>query len=46
MVWGASADNGGTSAHIMAREGAKIVAIDLVPETTEETVDFPALPRL
>ena len=40
MVWGASANNGGTSAHIMAREGAKIVAIDLVPETTEETVEF------
>ena len=39
-VWGASANNGGTSAHIMAQHGAKIVAIDLVPEATNETVEF------
>jgi NAD(P)-dependent dehydrogenase (short-subunit alcohol dehydrogenase family) len=40
IVWGASANNGGTAAHFMAREGAKIVAVDLVPEATKETVDF------
>lgn len=40
IVFGASANNGGTAAHFMAREGAKIVAIDLVPEATKETVDF------
>ncbi len=40
IVFGASANNGGTAAHFMAREGAKIVAVDLVPEATNETVDF------
>jgi NAD(P)-dependent dehydrogenase (short-subunit alcohol dehydrogenase family) len=40
IVFGASANNGGTAAHYMAREGAKIVAVDLVQEATDETVDF------
>ena len=40
IVFGASANNGGTAAHFMAREGAKIIAVDLVPEATNETVDF------
>lgn len=40
IIFGASANNGGTSAHFMAREGAKIIAIDIVPEATQETVDF------
>ncbi len=40
MIWGASANNGGTSANVMAGHGAKIVAIDLVPEAVDETVKF------
>ncbi len=40
LVFGASPNNGGTIAHFMAREGAKIAANDIVPEVAEETAEF------
>ncbi|MEE8519670.1 MAG: SDR family oxidoreductase [Dehalococcoidia bacterium] len=40
LVVGASPNNGGTTAHFMAREGAQIAANDLIPEACEETVEF------
>ena len=40
LVVGASPNNGGTTAHFMAREGAQIAASDLIPEACEETAEF------
>ena len=40
LVFGASPNNGGTIAHFMAREGAKIAANDIVPEVAQETAAF------
>ncbi len=40
LIVGASPNNGGTTAHFMAREGATIIANDLVPEAGEETANF------
>ena len=40
LIVGASPNNGGTTAHFMAREGAKVVANDLVPVSGEETAEF------
>ena len=40
LIFGASPNNGGTIAHFMAREGARIAANDLVPEVAEETAEF------
>ena len=40
LVFGASPNNGGTSAHFMAREGAKIAVNDFKPEVAEETAEF------
>ena len=37
LIFGCSPNNGGTIAHFMAREGARIVANDIVPETAHET---------
>jgi NAD(P)-dependent dehydrogenase (short-subunit alcohol dehydrogenase family) len=40
LVFGASPNNGGTIAHLMAKEGARIAANDIVPEVAEETAEF------
>ena len=40
LICGASPNNGGTIAHFMAKEGAKIVANDIVPQVAEETAEF------
>ena len=40
LVVGAGPNNGGTTAHFMAREGAKVVVNDIVPEAAEETAEF------
>jgi len=40
LIFGASPNNGGTIAHFMAREGAKIAANDIVPEVGEDTAEF------
>ena len=40
LVVGSSPNIGGTIAHFMAREGAKIACNDLAPEVAEETADF------
>jgi NAD(P)-dependent dehydrogenase (short-subunit alcohol dehydrogenase family) len=40
LICGASPNNGGTIAHFMAKEGAKIAANDLVPAVAEETAAF------
>ena len=40
LVAGASPNNGGTIAHIMAQEGAKIAANDIVPAAAQETATF------
>jgi len=37
LIFGCSPNNGGTIAHFMAREGATIVANDIVPETAQQT---------
>jgi len=37
LIFGCSPNNGGTIAHFMAREGARIVANDIVPEVAQET---------
>ena len=40
LIFGASPNNGGTIAHFMAREGARIAANDILPEVAEETAEF------
>jgi NAD(P)-dependent dehydrogenase (short-subunit alcohol dehydrogenase family) len=40
LIFGASPNNGGTIAHFMAKEGAKIAANDIVPEVAQETAEF------
>lgn len=40
MIFGASPNMGGTIAHVMAKEGAKIVACDLDPFVAEATATF------
>lgn len=40
IAGGSSPNNGGTIAHFMAREGAKIACNDIVPETAEECANF------
>src|SRR5428012_18905 len=39
LIFRASPNNGGTIAHFMAREGARIAANDIVPEVAEETAE-------
>jgi NAD(P)-dependent dehydrogenase (short-subunit alcohol dehydrogenase family) len=40
IVFGCSPNNGGTIAHFLAREGAKIVANDIVPDVADATAKF------
>ena len=40
LIFGAGPNIGGTCAHFMAREGAKIAAVSSRPETSAETVKF------
>src|SRR5579862_3323525 len=40
LICGASPNNGGTIAHFMAKEGARIAVNDLVPEVAMETAEF------
>lgn len=40
LVCGVGPNNGGTIAHFMAKEGARIVANDVVPAAAEETAEF------
>ncbi len=40
MVFGAGPNIGGTVAHFMAREGARIAIVDIDPENASKTVDF------
>jgi NAD(P)-dependent dehydrogenase (short-subunit alcohol dehydrogenase family) len=40
LICGVSPNNGGTIAHFMAKEGAKIAANDIVPQVAEETAAF------
>lgn len=40
LICGSSPNNGGTVAHFMAKEGAKIAANDIVPAVAEETAAF------
>ncbi|MPZ15588.1 MAG: SDR family oxidoreductase [Chloroflexi bacterium] len=40
LICGTSPNNGGTIAHLMAKEGATIAANDIVPEVAEETARF------
>ncbi len=40
VIFGVGPNNGGTIAHFMAREGAKIFACDLAPAQVEDTVRF------
>src|SRR5438105_11738529 len=40
LICGASPNNGGTIAHFMAKEGAKIAANDIGPAVAEETAEF------
>ena len=40
LVFGGGPNNGGTIAHFMAREGAKIVVCDIVEQTAQETAEF------
>lgn len=40
LICGTSPNNGGTIAHFMAKEGAKIAANDIVPSVAEETAEF------
>ena len=40
LVCGTGPNNGGTIAHYMAKEGAKIVANDVVPEAADDTDQF------
>lgn len=40
LICGASPNNGGTIAHFMAKEGAKIAANDIVPEVADDTAAF------
>jgi NAD(P)-dependent dehydrogenase (short-subunit alcohol dehydrogenase family) len=40
LVCGTSPNNGGTIAHFMAKEGARIAANDIIPEVAEETAEF------
>jgi NAD(P)-dependent dehydrogenase (short-subunit alcohol dehydrogenase family) len=40
MIFGAGPNIGGTCAHFMAREGARIAAVSSKPKTAEDTVSF------
>ena len=40
VVFGAGPNIGGTIAHFMAKEGAKVVVNDLAPAAADETVQF------
>jgi NAD(P)-dependent dehydrogenase (short-subunit alcohol dehydrogenase family) len=40
LIVGAGPNNGGTIAHFMAREGAKVAVSDIVPEAAVSTVEF------
>ena len=40
LVTGTGPNNGGTIAHFMAKEGARIVANDVFPQAAEETAEF------
>ncbi len=40
LIFGGGPNNGGTIAHFMAREGAKVVVADLKPEIADETANF------
>ncbi len=40
LIFGAGPNNGGTIAHFMAREGAKIVVNDIIPEAATDTADY------
>jgi NAD(P)-dependent dehydrogenase (short-subunit alcohol dehydrogenase family) len=40
LICGASPNNGGTIAHFMAREGAKVAVNDLVPDVCQQTAKF------
>ena len=40
LLFGAGPNNGGTIAHFMAREGAKVAVNDIVPAAAEETAEF------
>ena len=40
LVFGAGPNNGGTIAHFMALEGAKVAVADINPAAAEDTVNF------
>lgn len=40
IIFGTGPNQGGAMAHFMAREGAKIACVDLVPDVCQETVKF------
>jgi len=40
LIFGAGPNNGGTIAHFMAREGAKVAVCDIVPAAADETAAF------
>ncbi len=40
LLFGAGPNNGGTIAHFMAREGAKVAVCDIVPAAADDTANF------
>ena len=40
LIFGAGPNNGGTIAHFMAREGARVAVNDIIPEAATDTVNF------